>query len=954
MYGQYRVVERIAIGGMAEIYLGMAKGVEGFERQVVIKKVRARFSQDDRFRAMLVKEAKITASLSHPNIVQILDLGQNDKGEYFIVMEYVDGKDLRSIIDQTEMKRMPLDVNQVLFIAAEMCAALSYAHRKTDDKGHPLRLVHRDVSPSNVLISRAGEVKLTDFGIARYGRDVSLVGSLKGKLAYMSPEQARAEPLDHRTDIFSLGAVMFEILLGRRVFAGESDLEMLAQVRDGRVTLPSNIDPDIPLQLEQLLLRALAPDPGDRFQGAEEMGAAVRQFQFQHASIQLGAKQMTEMVRRLFGEEERLRRRSSAAPVQFTINTMVGLQDSVRLERQSARFIDAKTSEAEPSASLLKVLRDDIKTEEIQIAPAFGSEEINFVTDEQLADDLEADTDEGQVSSFDDISTSPDGGRPSFSSERESNERDVWDVVTSIPGSFQTTPDAKRPPRRRFRTLKPVLGKRLGNTDEQRQAGPLLAADTDPSGLAVSMDAYDPEEGPTPSADTSGLVASMDAYDPEEGPTRTADTSGLVASMDAHDSEEGPTPSLSSAPRLEDLIPASGPEESERDLLAMLSGGRGSSAGDPLDEEETRALTPMPRDPGPPFGLTSAEGGGDYVESAPIEERGEESPLPAAPDALMESLDQSLEEHEDDVRPTLPHTPVLLDPVQDLLPTQILPPELPDDAEEGPLAQMVTDMPEGPVRRAWVSWILVALLGLLLGGGMALFFLLPEGPYRKLADGRLSRSGRGPAGSSEPDAAVRVAPLDPEKGGADTDQREIGPLDARLSRRGDGQPGSGDKAVTVSLRRPVPKPKPSVRPVPKPKPTVRPVPKPKPTVRPVPRPKPTVRPVPKPKPTVRPVPKPKPTVKPVPRPKPTVRPVPKPKPAGEAAGATGQVVIKSDPWAYIYVDGNKTDRTTSARPFPLPAGRHRIELVNPALGLRKTLVIDLPAGGLVRKFVPLK
>jgi eukaryotic-like serine/threonine-protein kinase len=326
MYGQYEVLERIAVGGMAEIYLGVSRGAEGFSRQVVIKKVRSTLSTDERFVRMLIKEAKITASLNHPNIVQILDLGQNDHGEYFIVMEYVEGHDLRSVMDQAAVRGVEFDRHVALYIASEVCAALDHAHRKTDDKGQPLRLIHRDVSPSNILISYAGEVKLTDFGIARYGRDVSVVGSLKGKLAYMSPEQARGRPIDHRSDIFSLGSILFELTLGRKVFLAETDLDLLEQVRVASIPLPSTLDPEIPLELEQTLLRALAPTPEARFASADEMQAALREFQFHHVDRRIGAQDLSELLELLFPVR---RTRHTPTRVQFTVATMASFHSGL-------------------------------------------------------------------------------------------------------------------------------------------------------------------------------------------------------------------------------------------------------------------------------------------------------------------------------------------------------------------------------------------------------------------------------------------------------------------------------------------------------------------------------------------------------------------------------------------------------------------------------------------------
>ena len=301
MHGHYEVIERIAVGGMAEIYRGIARGAEGFERPVVIKKVHPRFSQDERFVKMLINEAKITASLDHPNIVQIVDLGTSQEGEHFIVMEYVDGHDLRAVIDQSRQMGISLALDSVLNVMAEVCDALDHAHRLVDHDGKPLHVIHRDVSPSNILISYSGEVKLTDFGVARYGRDASQVGSLKGKLAYMSPEQARGFPLDHRSDIFSAGAIIFELLLNRRVFTATTDIEMLHAVRAAEIPLPSSFDPNINSELERIILKALAPLPDDRYQSAENLAAALRNFRYDYCGADVSPSELSDLLVQLFG-----------------------------------------------------------------------------------------------------------------------------------------------------------------------------------------------------------------------------------------------------------------------------------------------------------------------------------------------------------------------------------------------------------------------------------------------------------------------------------------------------------------------------------------------------------------------------------------------------------------------------------------------------------------------------
>lgn len=280
--GHYELFERFAVGAMAELFLGRARGEEGFEKLVVIKRVLPRLAEDVRFMQMLQIEARIHASLSHKNIVQIHDLGVSGDGEYFIVLEYVDGRDLGALIDtnarvakQGMLRR--LDDAIGLYIMAEVAEGVHFAHEVRGSDGNPLGLVHRDISPSNILLSYAGEVKLSDFGVAKRNTDSSVVTSLKGELGYISPEQARGAPTDRRSDIFSLGAVAFEIFTGSplRHLTGTPDDYLKAA--SGIVAPPQRFRPDIPPAIERVLVGALAPDPRDRFRDARMFVDACRE-----------------------------------------------------------------------------------------------------------------------------------------------------------------------------------------------------------------------------------------------------------------------------------------------------------------------------------------------------------------------------------------------------------------------------------------------------------------------------------------------------------------------------------------------------------------------------------------------------------------------------------------------------------------------------------------------------
>jgi serine/threonine protein kinase len=271
-YGPYRLLQRVAVGGMAEVFRAKRTGVEGFEKVVAVKRILPHLSDNKEFVDMFINEAKMVAGLTHPSIVQIFDLGKIDK-TYFIAMDYVHGRDLRSIMRRAREKglRIPLDLS--VLIASRVCSALEFAHRKKDERGRPMLIVHRDVSPQNILISFEGEVKLTDFGIAKAATKASVTdaGALRGKLLYMSPEQAWGKPMDRRSDLFSLGIVFYEMTTEQKPFVGSSEMSVLEMVRECRVAPPSEINPRIPERLERVLLQALARDPEDRYQDAAEM-----------------------------------------------------------------------------------------------------------------------------------------------------------------------------------------------------------------------------------------------------------------------------------------------------------------------------------------------------------------------------------------------------------------------------------------------------------------------------------------------------------------------------------------------------------------------------------------------------------------------------------------------------------------------------------------------------------
>jgi serine/threonine protein kinase len=277
---RYELLDRIGVGGMAEIFRAKAVAAGGFEKPVAIKRILPHLSQDRRFVQLLIAEAKVLSQLRHRNIVQIFDVGLGDDGQYFLVMEFVDGTDLGAVQKTLEPRRRRLPLDLVLHIGAEVCEALEHAHKSKGPDGQPMRLVHRDVSPSNVLLSRAGEVKLTDFGIAKRAEEHTGHGAVRGKFAYISPEQARNEPVDGRSDVFSVGVLLYELCLGKRLYSALPDLEALRAVRDAKVPRPSEVDATLSPEIEKLLLAALARDPALRPAGAGQLGAMLRSIRY--------------------------------------------------------------------------------------------------------------------------------------------------------------------------------------------------------------------------------------------------------------------------------------------------------------------------------------------------------------------------------------------------------------------------------------------------------------------------------------------------------------------------------------------------------------------------------------------------------------------------------------------------------------------------------------------------
>lgn len=302
--GRYTLLKKLAVGGMGEIYLAARVGPLGFAPPVALKVLKDEFASDRQFVDMLIDEANISRFLNHQNVVSVLDFGESDK-TYYIAMEYVQGLTLKQLLDGVRARRKPLELSLALFIGTELCRALKYAHTRNNHAGEPLNIVHRDVTPGNVLLSIQGEVKLTDFGIARArGRShQTQAGVLKGKFGYMAPEMIRYEAIDARADLFCVGVVIYEMVAGCHPVEGASIMEAIHRFEERRIDPPSKFNPAVPKALDVILLRALEPKTSDRWPSAHMLGNALQDLALQsptlRAEMRTASTRLVEFMREL-------------------------------------------------------------------------------------------------------------------------------------------------------------------------------------------------------------------------------------------------------------------------------------------------------------------------------------------------------------------------------------------------------------------------------------------------------------------------------------------------------------------------------------------------------------------------------------------------------------------------------------------------------------------------------
>jgi serine/threonine protein kinase len=313
--GSFEILRRLARGGMAEIYLARTSGPSGFEKLVVLKKILGKFADKPRYVQLFLEEAKLAASLDHPNIAQVYDIGMVD-GSYFFAMEHLHGQDVRSILHRAWRIGERLPIEHAVQIARHVASALHFAHEKRRSDGTLLGLVHRDVSPSNILVTYDGATKLLDFGVAKNAASTvkTRTGALKGKISYMSPEQARGAPVDRRSDIFSLGIVLWEMVTTQRLYRADNDLATLQLIIHQPPRAPSQVRPECPPELERIVLRALAQDPEARYPTAEQLVLELDELAREH-KLKQSPNALAATLGQLFGPELAAWREAQAAGV---------------------------------------------------------------------------------------------------------------------------------------------------------------------------------------------------------------------------------------------------------------------------------------------------------------------------------------------------------------------------------------------------------------------------------------------------------------------------------------------------------------------------------------------------------------------------------------------------------------------------------------------------------------
>jgi eukaryotic-like serine/threonine-protein kinase len=322
MRDRYTITERLDHGGMAEVFRGVAESMEGFKKSVAIKRILPNLTKNQKFVSMFLDEARLSLFLQHANIVQVFDISKTPDNAYFLVMEYVDGCNLKALIERQKQKGKRIDIGHSVYLMTECCKALQYAHSlEHPETNEPLGIVHRDISPPNILMSKNGEVKLVDFGLAKANSQIESTdpGVVKGKFSYLSPEAASGLEVDHRADVFAVGIILWELFTSRRLFYGDTDYQTVELVRQARVPSIAALNPEIDSELEQVVRKALARDPNDRYQSAADLGDALAQFLFSRR-MKVTARDIAALVR---DTQVEMMRKRSAEPKDSLIDALI-------------------------------------------------------------------------------------------------------------------------------------------------------------------------------------------------------------------------------------------------------------------------------------------------------------------------------------------------------------------------------------------------------------------------------------------------------------------------------------------------------------------------------------------------------------------------------------------------------------------------------------------------------
>jgi eukaryotic-like serine/threonine-protein kinase len=322
MRDRYTITERLDHGGMAEVFRGVAESMEGFKKNVAIKRVLPNLTKNQKFVSMFLDEARLSLFLQHANIVQVFDISRTPDNAYFLVMEFVDGCNLKSLIERQKQKGRRIEIAHTIYIVMEACKALQYAHGlEHPETNEPLGIVHRDISPPNILLSKNGEIKLVDFGLAKANTQIESTdqGVVKGKFSYLSPEAASGVDVDHRADVFAIGIILWELFTGRRLFYGDTDYQTVELVRQARVPSIAALNPEIEPELEAIVRKSLAKDVSDRYQSAADLGDALAQYLFSRR-MKVTARDIASLVR---DTQVEMMRKRSAEPKESLIDKLI-------------------------------------------------------------------------------------------------------------------------------------------------------------------------------------------------------------------------------------------------------------------------------------------------------------------------------------------------------------------------------------------------------------------------------------------------------------------------------------------------------------------------------------------------------------------------------------------------------------------------------------------------------